>query len=220
MPDAARYELIVFDWDGTLVDSPRAIVECIQQASVELGLAVPAPEVASHTIGLGMHESLRIVAPELAPERYLEFAALYRKHFVLREDRMALFSGVLELLAALGARGRRLAVATGKSRKGLDRALGATGTRRLFAATRCADETRPKPDPAMLLELMAELEVEPARTVMIGDTSHDLEMARRAGVDAIAVAYGAHPEQALRALAPRCCAASVRALHEWLQAHG
>jgi phosphoglycolate phosphatase len=214
---AQRYDLVVFDWDGTLVDSPRAIVECIQQASVEIGLPMPAAEVASHTIGLGMHESLRIAVPELPSERYLEFAALYRKHFVLREDRMGLFAGVQELLAALGARGRKLAVATGKSRRGLERALDSTGTRHLFAATRCADETRPKPDPAMLLELMDELEIEPSRTVMIGDTSHDLEMARSAGVDAIAVAYGAHPGHALLALAPRCCAADVAALHQWLE---
>jgi phosphoglycolate phosphatase len=216
---APRYELIVFDWDGTLVDSPRAIVECIQQASLEIGLDMPSFETASHTIGLGMRDSLRIVAPDLPAERYLEFAASYRKHFVLREDRMALFAGAAELLTALGERGRRLAVATGKSRRGLERALDSTRTRHHFAATRCADETRPKPDPAMLLELMDELGVEPARTVMIGDTSHDLAMARSAGVDAIAVAYGAHPEHALRALEPSCCAASVSALHEWLTLH-
>jgi phosphoglycolate phosphatase len=213
------YALIVFDWDGTLIDSAGTIVECIREASRDMGLEDPGHERASHVIGLGLHDSLRIAVPGLPQERYLEFVELYRRHFRAREDAMRLFPGVPELLEALASRGRLLAVATGKSRRGLDRALEASGLRDRFTATRCADETNPKPHPAMLLELMRALEVPPERALMVGDTSHDLEMAKGAGVDALAVSYGAHPEPALRALAPRECVASVAALHAWLEAN-
>ena len=132
---------------------------------------------------------------------------------------MQLFEGMRELLESLGKR-HTLAIATGKSRKGLNRALEASGLGSRFAASRCADETNPKPHPAMLLEIMEELALGPRGALMIGDTSHDMEMAKAAGVDAIAVTYGAHPEPALRACAPLSCAASVASLHEWLQANG
>jgi phosphoglycolate phosphatase len=209
---------VVFDWDGTLIDSAGTIAECIQQASADLGLAVPERSRASHVIGLGLHDSLRIAVPELAPERYPEFAALYRRHFLAREDNMRLFAGIEELLRRLSAE-RVLAIATGKSRKGLDRALKAGGLGQYFQASRCADETQPKPHPAMLFELMEQLEVEAGHALMIGDTSHDLEMAKAAGVDGLAVAYGAHPEQGLLACQPRGCVASVRELQEWLTAN-
>jgi phosphoglycolate phosphatase len=124
------------------------------------------------------------------------------------------------LLDELRASGRLLAVATGKSRRGLDQAFAATGLARYFSASRCADETTPKPDPAMLLELLGELEAAPAGALMVGDTSHDLEMARGAGVDAVAVSYGAHAGDALRSLAPRACVESVAELRAWLTAHG
>ncbi len=220
MSSEARYRLIVFDWDGTLIDSAATIVECIQQASRDMGLPVPDDRTASHVIGLGLQDSLRRAAPALPPERYQDFAALYRKHFLAREDAMALFAGVHELLGRLQASGRLLAVATGKSRRGLDRALQASGLEGRFAASRCADETHPKPHPAMLLELMDELAVQPERALMVGDTSHDLEMARGARVDAVAVSYGAHPVEALRALEPRGCVASVAELAAWLDENG
>ncbi len=219
MSSEARYRLIVFDWDGTLIDSAATIVECIQQASREMGLPVPDRQTASHVIGLGLHDSLRLAVPSLPPERYADFAAFYRRHFLEREDAMAIFPGVRELLERLHASGRLLAVATGKSRHGLDRALQASGLDGCFAASRCADETNPKPHPAMLLELMQQLAVAPGRALMVGDTSHDLEMAGGAGVDAVAVTYGAHPEAALRALEPRGCVASVAELAAWLDAH-
>ena len=133
---------------------------------------------------------------------------------------MSLFEGVPQLLSELARRGHVLAVATGKSRAGLDRALAASGLGVHFRASRCADETDPKPHPAMLLELMQELGMEPHRVLMIGDTSHDLEMARNAGVDAVAVTYGAHPEQTLRALEPRACVSSVEGLARWLTQNG
>lgn len=210
-----KYPLIVFDWDGTIIDSAATIAECIRQAAVDIGLEAPEHSRASHVIGLGLHDALRIAVPGLAPERYAEFVALYRKHFLAREDSMRLFEGMRELLADLGSR-HRLAIATGKSRRGLQRALQASGLGALFAASRCADETTPKPHPAMLLEILAELSLGPRDALMIGDTSHDLEMARGAGVAAVAVTYGAHPARALAACGPLGCFPSVAELHAWL----
>ncbi len=211
-----RYRLIVFDWDGTLFDSAAVIAECIQLAAREMALPVPDRRTASHVIGLGLNDSLRHAMPSLPPERYAEFLALYRRYFIEREDTLSLFAGVPELLEALKRRGHLLAVATGKPRRGLDRALQASGLGALFAATRCGDETRSKPDPTMLLELMTELAVERTNLLMIGDTSHDLGMAQNAGVDAVAVGYGAHPLESLSALKPRACVGSVGELGQWL----
>ncbi len=214
-----RYRLIVFDWDGTLFDSAEGIVESIRSAAGDLGVPLPAHERARHVIGLGLEDSLRLAVPELPRARYGEFVDRYREHFREREKTMSLFPGVRELIGALRGRGRQLAVATGKSRRGLDRALASSGLHAQFVASRCGDETAPKPHPAMLLEILAELAVEPARALMVGDTSHDLEMARRAGVDALAVSYGAHARPALDAHAPRDCVASVEELDEWLRRH-
>ena len=214
-----RYPLIVFDWDGTLIDSAATIVECIQAAAREMALPVPERERASHVIGLGLHDSLRHAVPSLSPHKYADFAGRYRRHFLAREDAMQLFPGLPELLGGLVARGHRLAIATGKSRHGLDRALEASGLGAYFAASRCGDETHPKPHPAMLLELLRELATDARAVLMIGDTSHDLQMARSAAVDALGVAYGAHPAAALRALAPRQCVESVEELSRWLAAN-
>lgn len=212
------YRLIVFDWDGTIIDSHATIVECMQEASHDMGLPVPPRERASHVIGLGLHDALRIVAPELASARYPEFVACYRRHFLAREDTMQLFPGMDQLLGSL-SKSHLLAIATGKSRKGLERALAATGIGGLFAASRCADETSPKPHPAMLLELMDQLGVDASGMLMVGDTSHDMEMARAAGVDVVAVTYGAHPEEGLRACGPLDCCADVAELWSWLKAN-
>ena len=211
-----KYPLIVFDWDGTLFDSAAVIAEGIQHAARDMGLPVPDRETASHVIGLGLGDSLRHAMPTLPAERYQEFLALYRGYFLEREDTLSLFAGVPELLSELKERGHRLAVATGKPRRGLDRALKSSGLGALFAATRCGDETQPKPHPAMLLELMDQLQLRAPDLLMIGDTSHDLGMAKRAGVDAVAVSYGAHPHESLRAWAPRACVSSVVELRQWL----
>ena len=208
--------MIVFDWDGTLFDSAAVITDCIQQAARDMALPVPDRRTASHVIGLGLHESLRHALPELRQENYAEFLALYRGYFLEREDTLSLFPGVPELLSELKQRGYQLAVATGKPRRGLDRALQASGIGPLFAASRCGDETHPKPHPAMLLELLAKLQLGAPQMLMIGDTSHDLVMAASAGVDAVAVTYGAHPEDSLRAFAPRACVSSVVELRQWL----
>ena len=212
------YRLLVFDWDGTIIDSAATITECIRDASRELGLEVPDRSRASHVIGLGLHDAMRMAVPGLPAARYPEFVASYRKHFHERKDSMRLFDGMRQLLDDL-SRKHLLAIATGKSRRGLDRDLEFHNLGPLFAASRCADETNPKPHPAMLLELMGQLAAAPGQALMIGDTSHDLEMARSAGVDAVAVTYGAHPGEALRALAPRACVASVVELRAWLTAN-
>ena len=213
-----KYALVVFDWDGTIIDSPAAIVECIREASRDMGLRIPSPQQASHVIGLGLRDSLQLAVPDLPAERYQEFVALYRKHFLRREDSMPLFDGIHDLLNYFSKK-QTLAIATGKSRRGLDRALESTGIGGFFAASRCADESRPKPHPAMLLELMEEFSMNPRQVLMIGDTSHDLEMARAAGVDAVAVSYGAHPEQALRKASPLGCFPTVDSLFRWLKAN-
>jgi phosphoglycolate phosphatase len=214
-----KYRLLVFDWDGTIIDSASTIAECIRLAAADLDLEVPTKEQASHVIGLGLHDALRLAVPGLMPERTGEFVERYRHHFRAREHSMDLFAGMRELIASLCER-RVLGIATGKSRRGLDRSLEATGLKPFFRASRCADETQPKPHPAMLFELMDELEVQAQGALMIGDTSHDLDMARAAGVDALAVTYGAHAEEGLRSCQPRACVASVPELDRWLMQHG
>jgi phosphoglycolate phosphatase len=185
-----------------------------------MGLPVPDREQASHVIGLGLRDALHAAVPELELEHYPQFVEAYRRHFLARQDDMELFEGVREMLAELGTRGHRLAVATGKSRRGLDHQFEVTGLGKLFVASRCADETRPKPHPAMLHELMTELGLAAPELLMVGDTSHDLGMARSAGVDAVAVCYGAHAGDSLRALEPRACVSSIGELREWLTANG
>lgn len=214
-----NYRLLVFDWDGTIIDSASTIAECIRDAAADLGLKVPTYEQASHVIGLGLRDALRHAVPDLPAERTVEFVERYREHFRAREYQMDLFAGMRELIETLHSR-TVLGIATGKSRRGLDRALDATGLKPYFRASRCADETHPKPHPAMLIELMAELNVPAGQALMIGDTSHDLDMARAAGVDALAVTYGAHAEEGLRSCQPRACVASVAELDRWLSRHG
>jgi len=201
------------------MDSTVGITIAIQEAARDLGLPVPDRERASHVIGLGLQDALRAAVPDLAPDKYAEFVEAYRRHFRVRQDDMALFPGVREMLEELRGRGRRLAVATGKSRRGLDHQFGVTGLGPLFAASRCADETRPKPHPAMLLELMDQLALARHELLMIGDTSHDLGMAHSAGVDAVAVGYGAHPLESLSAMNPRASVRSVMELRQWLTAN-
>ena len=213
-----KYSLLVFDWDGTIIDSASTIADCIRLAAGDLGLDVPTKEQASHVIGLGLQDALRYAVPQLRAEQMSEFVARYRYHFLMREDAMGLFEGMQELLEAM-SKVRTLAIATGKSRRGLDRALDATGLRPYFQSSRCADETNPKPHPAMLLELMDEFDTQPGSTLMIGDTSHDLDMARAAGVDALAVTYGAHAADSLRACGPKGCVGSVTELKKWLSAN-
>ena len=215
-----RYRLVVFDWDGTLVDSAAIIVEAIQRACGDLGLAVPDDAAARYVIGLGLHDALRHVAPSLAENDYPQLSARYRVHYLGRDPEIPLFPGVARMLDSLAERGHMIAVATGKSRRGLDRALEQNGIGHRFIATRCADEGAPKPDPDMLLHLMERLGVLPSETLMIGDTTHDLMLAWNARVDAVAVAYGAHPRSALAEETALAIVDSVDELDRWLAENG
>ena len=215
-----RFDLVVFDWDGTLYDSTALIARCIQSACAELGLPVPSDEAASHVIGLGLTEALQYVAPDLPPQRYPELGQRYRQHYIRRQDELVLFPGTLDMLHALKARNHWLAVATGKSRRGLDDALHAVELKGLFDGTRTADETAGKPHPLMLQQLMREFGVEPERTLMIGDTTHDLQLARNAGTASVGVSFGAHEPQAFEALGPLFVANSTAELQSWLLTHG
>ncbi len=211
-----RFELLVFDWDGTLMDSAGAIIASIQASCRDLGLPVPERERASHVIGLGLKDALSYAVPELPPADYGKLAERYRHHFLARDPDIELFPGMREMLAALKQKGHVLAVATGKSRVGLERVLDATKLKQYFDSSRCADETHSKPHPAMLQELMQELQIEPGATLMIGDTAHDLQMALNAGVPALAVSYGAHPRDSLTALNPLGCVDTPQELLPWL----
>jgi phosphoglycolate phosphatase len=213
---AERFDLIVFDWDGTLMDSAAAIVRAMQAATRDLGLAELPDERARYVIGLGLGDALRHAVPDLDEAAYPRMVERYRHHYLSSDHELSLFDGIAELIEALAARGHLLAVATGKSRVGLDRALGHTGLGRYFHATRCADECFSKPHPAMLEELMDELGAAPQRTLMIGDTTHDLQMARNARTAGLAVAFGAHPLAALEAEAPLACLRTPHELAGWL----
>ena len=217
---ARQFDLLVFDWDGTLFDSTALIVRCIQAAAADLGTAVPSDTQAAWVIGMGLAEALQHAVPDLPRERYPELGERYRHHYAALQHELTLFAGTLEMLHALRDRGHGLAVATGKSRRGLDEALQTVELRGLFDATRTADETRSKPHPLMLHELMETLDAAPGRTLMVGDTTHDLQLAANAGAAGVAVSFGAHQREAFDAFAPRFVAHSTRELHDWLLAHG
>ena len=216
MTSVRNFDLVVFDWDGTLFDSTALITRCIQAACADLGVAVPSDTQASYVIGMGLIEALQHAAPGLPRERYPELGARYRHHYFARQHELVLFPGTLEMLHALKARNHWLAVATGKGRRGLDEALAHSQLQGMFDATRTADETASKPHPLMLQELMAEFGVAPERTLMIGDTTHDLQLAANAGAPRVAVSYGAHDREAFAAHDPLFVAHSTRELHDWL----
>lgn len=216
---APRYALIVFDWDGTLADSTQAIALSIQAACVDMGCPAPSLDAARHVIGLGLHEAMAYLVPGLPTSDYEQMIQRYRAHWLPRDPQVALFPGSVAMLAQLAERGHMLAIATGKSSAGLRRALHATGVADFFAATRCADQCASKPAPDMLHELMQELATLPEHTLMIGDTTHDLQMARHAGVDALAICHGAHARDNLAALEPLACLDDTAQLGQWLQSH-
>ena len=201
------------------MDSTSTIVKSIQAAARDLGLPVPRDEQASHVIGLGLHEAMQAAMPNIDPALYPKMVERYRFHYLTKDPELVLFDGVRDMLSELSQEGYFLAVATGKSRVGLNRALNAVGLLSLFDATRCADETFSKPHPAMLQELTRELGQDLKRTVMIGDTTHDLLMANNAGAAAVAVEYGAHPVDQLQSCQPVYSAQNVGQLHQWLSQH-
>jgi phosphoglycolate phosphatase len=214
-----QFDLIVFDWDGTLFDSTMLIVRCIQNACRDLGVAVPSDADAAYVIGLGLQDALQHAVPGLPAARYPELGQRYRQHYLQSRDDLVLFPGTLQMLQALKTKRHLLAVATGKNRKGLDEALQHAQLHAMFDSTRTADETASKPNPLMLLQLMDELRVKPERCLMIGDTTHDLLLAQNAGVARVAVSYGAHEPDAFAAHTPLFVAHSTAELAAWLDTH-
>ncbi|NDP63966.1 HAD-IA family hydrolase [Polaromonas sp.] len=215
-----NFDLIAFDWDGTLYDSTQIIVRCIQAAVCDVGGKPPTQEAAAYVIGLGLMQALAHAAPDVSPDKYPELGARYRHHYASHFNDLSLFDGVLPLLDALKARGHLLAVATGKSRHGLDETLKSVELRGVFDGSRTADETAGKPDPLMLHELMAQFDLPASRILMIGDTTHDLQMALNAGCASVGVSYGAHEPSTFTILNPLHVAHSVQDLHQWLLANG
>lgn len=210
------FDLIAFDWDGTLFDSTALITRSIQAAVRDVGGTVPSDLAASHVIGMGLMQALAHAAPDVPKENYQELGARYRHHYMAHQSDISLFDGVLPMLEALRQRSHYLAVATGKSRTGLDAALRAVQLQGVFDASRTADQTAGKPDPLMLHELAREFDLSPERILMVGDTTHDLQMARNAGCASVAVSYGAHPPDGFAALQPLFVADTVVDLHRWL----
>ena len=214
-----QFDLIAFDWDGTLFDSTALIARCIQAAVRDVGGTVPNDQDASYVIGMGLMQALAHAAPDVPQDKYPKLGKRYKYHYAKHQHDLALFDGVLPLLADLKQRQHWLTVATGKSRAGLNEALQSVELKHVFDGSRTADETAGKPSPLMLHQLMHEFGVEPERTLMIGDTTHDLQMALNAGCASLGVSYGAHEPDAFHALKPRFVAHSVRELHDWLNTH-
>jgi phosphoglycolate phosphatase len=212
-----QFRLLVFDWDGTLADSTAIIAGALQQACRDLGLPVPDDVAARFVIGLGLADALRHVAPTLPSADHPRLSERYREHYLARDPQIPLFEGAREMLDELDARGFLLAIATGKTRVGLTRALAQQSLGHRFVASRCADEGFPKPHPDMLLNLMDRCGVDPVETLMIGDTTHDMELARNAGANALAVTYGAHTLAGLAGASPLATVASIAELASWLR---
>lgn len=211
-----KYAAVVFDWDGTVMDSTHSIVTAIQSACTDVGLPVPEAREASWVIGLSLESALYRCVPTLTAEQLPLFLERYRHHFMLRDAEIQLFDGILDLFGTLRDRQVSLGVATGKSRRGLDRVLGAMRLEPYFSVTRCADECHSKPHPAMLLEIMRTLSLEPQQILMVGDTSHDIQMATAAGVDSMAVTYGAHDKRTLVQAQPTVLVGNVREMQSWI----
>lgn len=211
-----QYELLIFDWDGTLMDSAGVIVDSIQNACADLDIAVPEDRACRQIIGLGLTQALQTLLPNLPEQQYPLLVEHYRHHYMGRDADIPLFAGVYEGIRELRSAGFTLAVATGKSWKGLDRALEHSGLRAYFSATRCADQTHSKPHPAMVEEILDELLMEKHTALVIGDTSHDMLMAANAGVDRVGVTYGAHLPQDLHEHAPVAVLDSFADVKTWL----
>ena len=211
-----RFDLIAFDWDGTLFDSTQIIVRCIQRAVADVGGAVPSDKAAAYVIGMALTEALANAAPDVPRERYPELGERYRHYWRVHFNDLTLFDGVLPMLEELKQRHHWLAVATGKSRSGLNEVLHSSQLHGVFDGSRTSDETAGKPHPLMLQELMREFGADPDRTLMIGDTTHDLQMAVNAGCPSVGVSYGAHEPAEFEKLSPLFVAKSVPELHRWL----
>jgi phosphoglycolate phosphatase len=212
-----KYDLIIFDWDGTLMDSEAKIVRCMSEAINDLGYPDPGNAAIRHIIGLGLIEAMRALLPELGETEHRKVADRYREHFLgLDQTAMPLFPGVSNGLAKLNQSRFLLAVATGKARRGLDRVLEETNTRTLFSATRCADEAFSKPHPKMLEDILDMTGVAPQRALMVGDTTYDMEMAKNAGVAGLGVSYGVHAREHLLEHGALACLDSFDEVCNWI----
>ncbi len=212
-------QFIVFDWDGTLMDSEAQIVSCLHGSIADLGLPPMSDNTVRNVIGLGLREAVDTLVPGRGEQFRHDFVAAYRRHW-FASDGSSLFEGAREMLDTLRARDFLLGIATGKARRGLIRVLEQTGLTDYFDATRCADETVSKPHPQMLLELMDELGMSARQTLMVGDTEYDMEMATRAGAGKVAVRSGVHSEERLSRHAPLVCLDAVTELPAWMSAAG
>lgn len=211
-----KFDLIVFDWDGTLMDSEAKIVRCMQAAAADVGIVDVGAPAIRNIIGLGLTEAMHTLYPDQSPARRAQLVERYRRHFLeLDATAMPLFPGVADGLEDLRAQGYLLAIATGKARRGLNRVLDETGMQHLFASSRCADETLSKPHPKMLQEILVETGVEPHRALMVGDTVYDMEMARQAQVAGLAVSYGVHARERLLECGARACVDSFPEVCAW-----
>ena len=210
------YQLIVFDWDGTLMDSTAHIVNCMQQAISALELPSLADSAISHIIGLGLDEAVLTLYPDADQNLITTLADKYRQVWLNSPHETPLFENARELILQLADNDYLLAVATGKSRRGLDKVLTATGLTDYFHATRCADECHSKPHPQMLEELMEHLGVEKQQTLMIGDTEFDLKMAHNAGAHSLAISHGAHSIETLQACQPKAIVDDLHQVEQWL----
>jgi phosphoglycolate phosphatase len=210
-------KLIVFDWDGTLMDSAAHIINCLQTALDDLNLPQKTDDEIKNIIGLGLREALSVLLPEAGDNDLNALTARYRDHFFTEEKETSqLFSGARELVEELHQQDYFLAVATGKGRRGLDKVLNETGLGDFFPITRCADESHSKPHPQMLLEIIDWYGVDAHETIMVGDTEYDLLMATNANAHGVAVSYGVHDEQRLLECNPVTCVNSVKDLRNWL----
>lgn len=218
VPQAGPYRAVIFDWDGTLLDSTHHIVGALLGACRDLGLREPSREEAGWVIGLSLQAALYQLVPDLRADRTDAFIERYKLHFMRLQAEMHLFEGQAQLLRDLRARGVVLGVATGKSRRGLDMSIEHLGLRGLFHATRTADDARGKPDPDMLEQLLSELDLAPGDALMVGDTTHDVLMARAARVDSLAVSYGAHRASLLQSAQPTALVDTVPDMQAWVRA--
>ena len=210
--------LLVFDWDGTLMDSAERIIACVRAAATDLELEAPDDATIRNIIGLGLREAVSTLFPDFDVIGVEKVSERYRHHYLIQDKTPSqLFPGAKEVIENLLAKEFLLAIATGKGRRGLDKVLAETGLSDHFHATRCADETFSKPNPKMLLQIMDELGVAADETLMIGDTEYDLQMASNARARSLAVSYGAHEPQRLKQLSPEGCLTDIRELIAWLE---
>ncbi len=198
-----KYKVVVFDWDGTLVNSIDHIIKSMKYAAGQMSLEVLSDECVRNIIGLGMEEAIRTLYSAITDAEIIVFRSYYSEAFFSTEVGVKhLFPGVDRLLSELSCSGVRLAVATGKSRRGLNVALHSTGLKHYFSIERCADEAKSKPHPLMLHQIMAALDVSAHEILMVGDTDFDMDMAQRAGVDRVGVSFGAQPSARLERYGP------------------